>query len=616
MVGVVESPDELDDPSAMVMFSPSLEADYLRNGADRRMAVSGTVIAIDLAPGATVGQLRRQLASLPPRAEPDDPLAPRGGSVTFKVQTDSFVAGTTRDAVSAQATGLWAVTAVAGLAGLVLAGQLVARRSRLSDDERGRLGALGASRRHQRAEVLGRAALPIVVGAIAGGLLALVPSGAFPTGIARRLEPDPGFHADLLVVGLGVLVVAAVLEAWTMAVLVLEARGPTRVRPSPLAGRVADRIGMPPFSTGVRFAYTRTGRDSSSARSSVVGLLITLALLVGAVTFGAGIDRLIDEPWRYGQVGDVMLGQGEDDIDPQLLRELARDPDVGAITYFAQGTARARSAELGVLGIRPVRGHLEPALVEGRLPETADEVALGPLSSDELHAPIGSRLTMRSERGARRYRVTGLVVLPPVSENDGAGRDALLTYGGFTRVLQPNHFPAAVAQLRPGVPRRRAFAIYRHIYPGANPADITTTPPSVTNLDRTRSTPTLLAAVLGGLGLITVGYAATTARRRRGRDLAILRALGAGPRWLSQVCQGQVLAVVVPTLVGVPVGILLGARAFEAFVRHLGLVDDPAVPVLASVAVAVATLVIASLVTAAAGDGRRRERPSALLRAE
>jgi hypothetical protein len=342
-----------------------------------------------------------------------------------------------------------------------------------------------------------------------------------------------------------------------------------------------------------------------------------LALLVGALTFGAGIGRLIDEPWRYGQVGDVGLGQGEDDIEPRLLRQLARDPDVGAITYFAQGTARAGGgAELGVLGIRPVRGRLVPALVDGRLPETADEVALGPLSSRELHAPIGSGLTLRSDRGDRRYRVTGLVVLPPVSANDGAGRDALVTYDGFTRVFQPNHFPAAVARLRPGLPRSRAFAVYHRIYPEARKTDMTTTPPSITNLARTRSTPALLAAVLGGLGVIAVAYAAATVRRRRRRDLAILGALGAGPRWLSQVAQGQVLAIVVPTLVGVPVGMFLGARVFGAFARHLGLVDDPALPVPASIAVAIAALAVASLVTVAVGSRWWRDRPAGLLRAE
>jgi predicted lysophospholipase L1 biosynthesis ABC-type transport system permease subunit len=203
-----------------------------------------------------------------------------------------------------------------------------------------------------------------------------------------------------------------------------------------------------------------------------------------------------------------------------------------------------------------------------------------------------------------------------VSANDGAGRDALLTYDGFTRVFEADKFPAAAARLRPGVPRSRAFAVYRRIYPGASLTDMATIPPAVTNLRRTRSTPTLLAAVLGGLGVIAVGYAAATARWRRRQDLAVLAALGAGPRWLSQVSLGQVLAIVVPTLVGVPIGIFLGARVFQAFARHLGVVDDPAVPVVASITLAVVTLAVATLVTLAVGRGGQRDRSGRVLRAE
>jgi predicted lysophospholipase L1 biosynthesis ABC-type transport system permease subunit len=77
-------------------------------------------------------------------------------------------------------------------------------------------------------------------------------------------------------------------------------------------------------------------------------------------------------------------------------------------------------------------------------------------------------------------------------------------------------------------------------------------------------------------------------------DLAVLRALGAGGGWVSRAVHWQAtVLVVVPALIGVPVGLVAGAVLFRTVVGRLGLVPDPTYPLLV-VGLAVAAGVVAA----------------------
>ena len=126
-MGLIASPDDLSNPTAGAIFSPSLID-------DPRIGISTTIMAVRLRPGATIGQLHEQLGKVSP-----DPAA-------FQVSRAQLVTDDIRSAVSAQAQGLWAVAGLAALAGIVVLGQFLAGRVSVDRDEQERLSALGETR--------------------------------------------------------------------------------------------------------------------------------------------------------------------------------------------------------------------------------------------------------------------------------------------------------------------------------------------------------------------------------------------------------------------------------------------------------------------------------------
>ena len=618
LVGITESPSELDDPSAIAMFSPALVQEYEGRPADRRLAISASPIAVDLEPGATEADLRAQLRALPPVTDDaaDDPIAASGGSDPFEVSNDPFVTTQSRAAVNAQATGLWAVAAVAAFAGLVLLGQFLARRVRLGADERRVLSAVGLTRGQALAEMLGRAAIPAVAGSALGAALAVLPSDRFPASFARRLEPEPGLSVDGWVLVGGAAAIAVALCVWTLSALLLTTRRVRAHEVSATGEAVASRFGEPSVATGLRFAFTRAAGGSGSARGALSGLVLTTTLLVGALTFGSSLSRLLDEPWRYGVVQDLSIGQGEDRIQDETLRRLVDDPDVDAVTYFANATAQVGSTQLALLGMETKRGHLVPPVLEGRLPEAADEIALGRLSSKELIAPVGSEITVRTEALTRRFRVTGLAVQPGLGGSDGIGHDGLITREAFVSLYGDGLLQSAGATVRPGSPPGTPAAVYRRAYGVSDAPAPGEPPPEIVNVARTRSTPYLLVGVLGALGALTAAYVVATSIRRRRRDVTILRAVGADRRWLSRATHSQATALVIAGVIGIPIGIILGSRAFQAFANSVGVVNAASVPFAAAALVVVASVVLANVVSAVVTRGLVRGRPGTVLRTE
>ena len=105
------------------------------------------------------------------------------------------------------ATALRLFALVAAFAGLIAIGQAATRLQDAAGGDDPTLGALGATRTERWARLAAPSALAVVGGTVLGLGLSVAASPLFPIGLARRADPDLGFHVDSGTLALGGAVV-------------------------------------------------------------------------------------------------------------------------------------------------------------------------------------------------------------------------------------------------------------------------------------------------------------------------------------------------------------------------------------------------------------------------
>jgi hypothetical protein len=604
LVGQIASPADLSDPTPGAIFSPSLLD-------DPTIGTSATIMAVGLRPGATVAQLHDQLGRLS-----NDPGM-------WQVARAQLVGDDIRSAVSAQAQGLWAVAGLSALAGLVVLGQFLSARVAFGGDEQRRLSALGETRGQMIGEMSLLSAVPIVIGTAGGTALSLLASNRFPSGFVRQVEPAPGIRFDGWVVIASAAGMALALMAWVaIGGLAATRRGRPAPRRAAVTDRLAARLPGSALPAGVRLAFDRSGRRGV-VRQGIPALVLAVVCLVGALTFGASLNRLVAEPARWGLNFDFPIGgQGEQQLDPSLTAGIQREHDVSAITYFAQTQANVGSKQLAVLGMDNARGHLVPPVLEGRAPEADDEIALGRLEAEELGTGVGGHVTVQTSRGTRVFDVVGLEVMPSLAGNDGVGKDALVRLSALQTLDPTATVTSGAATVRADAPAGTAERIYKRLThwdpsQGPIPTLASSMPGTILNSNRVRSTPYLLVAVLGALGVLIIGFVVPTSIRRQRREWAVLRTMGADRRWITCTALWQAISItLIPVVLGIPLGLLGGARVFRLFSDAMGVVDSASAPLLLAVGVGLAVLVLTVVAALAAIHRPAVRPPSMLLRTE
>jgi ABC-type lipoprotein release transport system permease subunit len=127
----------------------------------------------------------------------------------------------------------------------------------------------------------------------------------------------------------------------------------------------------------------------------------------------------------------------------------------------------------------------------------------------------------------------------------------------------------------------------------------------------------VLAGFLGLLAVLAVGHALVTGVHRRRRDFAVLRTLGFVGRQVAATVAWQASTLAVVGLVlGVPLGLVAGRWTWAVVAEGVGVATDPAVPVVALLIAAPATLLVANAVAVVPGRIAARTRPAVVLRAE
>jgi hypothetical protein len=593
MVGIVDGASQLDDGTPLIFISPALFAENI--------GLSETLMNVVLRPGVDLPMLRAELDADPALAG-------------LSLEPGTLISQPVRDAVQAQASGLWILAAVAALAAIAVLGQVMTRQVRPTQDERERLSAIGFTHYQILAEASARAVVPITIGSVLGAVVAVLGSGRFPFGFVRVLEPHPGIRVDWPVVLAGAALFVVALTLWTIGALALSGRQNRAVRPSPVVEALATRSGSATAGVGLRLAFSRRASERGSVRGSVAGVLLSVAGVVAAITFGVSLDRLVHQPDRYGSNYDISIGDnGAESLPDGLVARLDGNPDVASLTLFAGSQARIGDKTIPMLGLEAVRGGGQPVMLEGRLPASDDEIAFGRVTAADIGTQVGDTVDLAGATQSRVFRVTGLAVVPGLGANDGLGSGGIVTMGGLTRI--DSNAPVTVAAMNLRVSVEKFAASIPEL--ADLPPNTAYIPASIKSVSRVRAIPFVLAAVLAALALLTVGHVMLTSMRSRRRDLAILRSLGADRSWITRAVHWQATVLtVLPVLVGIPLGIVIGRLVFVAFADSMGAVDDAAIPLLSIAVGAIAVVALANGVAAMVSQRTRRREPALLLQSE
>lgn len=565
------------------------------------------------APGAAarVGTVARQIFG----------HAPVFGSEGLGKETEGA-----RSAIDVLTLALWIVAGVTALAGFVAIGIVLSRDIASANLDQATLRSLGLTRRERIAANGPRALLVAGGGTLLAGIGAVMLSPLFPIGVARRAEPDPGFHVDWVVVLLGLSMVGivvlgiALLAAVRATRTIANERAPRAYRAtSALVDRAAGAGLRPVATNGLRMAI-QSGRGASAVpvRSAFGGAVFGVVGITIALVFAASLSHLIETPRLYGWTWDVKAEVPTAnpcvDANDFGLGKASGVDAVGVVcTTFNDFELDGRP--LTGWGFRSLHGTIEPEIVVGRAPSGPREMALGSVTMNAIGKHIGDTVTARGPKGAVRYVVVGQGVFPTIGDAQPLADGAAVTEAGYRPLYEPggNETDYLVARAAPGG-RADLERRMRSIRPATN-VDTPSIPVEVQRLQQIDRVPASIAALLAALALIAVGHALVTAVRRRRSELALLKVLGFDRRQVRATVAWQATILGgVGLVLGIPVGIILGRLLWQAVANGLGVSPEVTAPALWLLLCVPCVLVLVNLIALFPARSAARTRPAVALR--
>ena len=381
------------------------------------------------------------------------------------------------------------------------------------------------------------------------------------------------------------------------------------------------RAGLPPSAAaGVRLAtLPGRGRTAAPVRSAVLGTVFSVAALTIAIVFGASLDRLFSTPRLYGWNWDVEVGNAfAEDLRDVVVPILTDSEWVGGFSTVAAAEVDVGGVRTPAYGIDTIEGSVAPPVVEGRLPERADEALVGGRTLRRIGAGVGDVVELEVAGITESVTVVGRGVLPVLGTFDagGPGDGVVLTIDGVRALVPGAQENVFIVEYAAGVDPDAAYAgLTEEVETGA-PA-LPEAPVEVADFGQVDNMPAVLSGLLALMGVASVAHALLTTVRRRRRDLAILKTLGFVGRQVRLTVAWQASTMMLIALVlGIPLGLAAGRWAWHLFATSLGIVPESSIPILAFVILVPAALLVANLIAAGPAWAAARTRPSVALRSE
>jgi ABC-type lipoprotein release transport system permease subunit len=555
----------------------------------------------------------------------------------------SAIASTISTSINPQVVGWWILTALAALVGLIVLAQALARQDAIDAEDYPALYGVGATRRQLFTFSMVRTVLLAFVGVVGAVCLAATLSVFTPVGEARLADPNPGFdfNALLLVGGAAVALAGLVaLGIWpaVRASLPDTADRSTFVRPSRIVAAVSASGAPPSVLIGIRSALERgRGRSAVPVSSALVGSVLAVAVLCGAVVFGSSLSQLTTTPAQYGQGFDAWFtanATGTEAQNEHLLNALER-PGISAILAGVSGVVSVDGTVVDALAGQTIRGSYVMTTTTGSPPAAADQVLLGAKTLHQLGVHIGSTVRVNfpstgvGAGQSRRFTVVGTTVLPPdFNPRGGLGTGAIFSLAGFTGhdcpagangkaciVSSVGASGAFLVRAAPGPEGKAAIAALGRAYPSA--VNLPRPPTNLVNFGESVNFPLILGVVVALLGIGTLLHLLLTSLNRRRRETGLLKSLGMLRRQIAYCVSWQTTTIaLIAIALGVPLGIAAGRLVWSAFADNLGVGTQPVVTALEIVGVALGALIVANVLAAVPAFLAARARPASLLRAE
>jgi len=339
--------------SPTALLSPA----FLRTAEGRRVSDSGYEGFVRLRPGANLAGFARAASALAAR------YPATGGKITA-ISTADEVAATER-AIRPHAVALALFAALAGVAALVIIGQLLARQLVLDSEWFGVLRALGMTRRRLAAVSIVRVGAVTLVGGCLAVAVAIAGSPLMPIGPARLAEPALGIDVNLAILAVGFVVIVlaplavVVPAAWTAAAGPQGA--PSFTEPTVLLGlarlgTALSRAGSVSGGIGLRMAFERgQGRTAVPVRSAVAAITVAASAVTAAGVFGSSLIALVSTPHRYGQNWSRELDLGFGAVSQRMLVGIvAAQPGVTGYAVGDYGQVTIQGRTVAAIGLTPV----------------------------------------------------------------------------------------------------------------------------------------------------------------------------------------------------------------------------------------------------------------------
>jgi hypothetical protein len=597
VVGITRLPfDLVDDPSthALIIGGPDFGAGMIPPGAN-----IGTILWLHVHDPADVLDV---VADMSTAVEDGD------------VDTTSGILESAERAAALQRNALLIAAAIVSAAGLLAILQAIARHLAPRREDADVLAAIGLNPAERRRAALLSLAPGLIIGALLGVAIASVLSPLFPLGLPRRADPVHGLRADWPVLLIGLAVATLGVSACATFVVwrwVRPRSGDGAARTAAVARPVAALGLRPSPSVGCHLALaTGRGRTRLPVVPTLAVLAASAAVVVGALSVRSSLVGLAGDAGRYGQPWDVFVDSG-DEAPRDVARQLVDDPRVLGVEAVGKGEVDVRGADgmvrqVGAIGLEGMTGPMWLAALDGRAPAEPGEIAVGSSTMRALGLTLGEQTTIRGPCGERRVEVVGRVAVPLLSDDD-PNSGSVLPLSTFDELCagrligEIDRKVGAIVRLDHDVDAASFVASLSDRHWGEA---ITPVPSSVAVLADVRQVPLMLAAAMGALWLLIGTHAMLLAVRRRGRDLAVLRAFGMRAAEVRRAVIWQGIAIGIVTIcIGIPAGLVLGRVTWTMIARPANVLVrvDIAPFVLVSMAVAAITL----LVTAAVWPGIR-----------